>query len=239
VPRPRPDGSASDGGALGWWSTRSSKIDIARKSRAQSQSLALAARARCHRTLGIERRHHLNEASRPGRRFAILRPVLAERSGGIIGASHNTRCALPGGYPRGSFGAHATLRAARSPDGHLQRIERPSETAGTGTGVGYQHMPNRRSRVSDRAPNNAPERQASPSNQQRRTALLDRTSEVIASIRGRGVLSDAKRPITGPPRIGMSTSTAIVSPQCRLLNLRLWLGWIERSGRRCRDRKSV
>jgi hypothetical protein len=33
-------------------------------------------------------------------------------SGDIVGASHNTRCALPGGYPRGSFGAHATFASS-------------------------------------------------------------------------------------------------------------------------------
>src|ERR1035441_10241413 len=61
-------------------------------------------------------------------------------------------------------------RTARSPDGHFRRTGQWPETAGIGTDDGYQRVPNRRSRISDRAPNAAPERRRSPPWPQRRTA---------------------------------------------------------------------
>jgi hypothetical protein len=48
-----------------------------------------------------------------------------------------------------------------SPDGHFRRTGQWPETTGTGTDDRYQRVPNRRSRISDRVPNAAPERRPS------------------------------------------------------------------------------
>ena len=56
------------------------------------------------------------------------------------------------------------------------------DTTEAGTDDGYQYVPNRRSRVSDRAPNAAPERRRSPSWPQRRTARREFEDEEAAMV---------------------------------------------------------
>src|ERR1039458_4740671 len=84
------------------------------------------------------------------------------------------------------FRAHATF-ATNKVAGRTSPAQMTlPETTGTGSGDGCQRTSSRRSRVSDRLQNDAPERRASPSNQQRRTALLGARPRQVRTADGKG-----------------------------------------------------
>jgi hypothetical protein len=75
------------------------------------------------------------------------------------------------GMAKVPFRAHATFATSKVAGGTSPAQMTLPETTRTGSGDGCQRTSNRRSRVSDRLQNDAPERRPSPPWPQRRTAL--------------------------------------------------------------------